>query len=428
MDNSGLRLNLGRIAYLAAIAGLSVAFSFFVSFSSCDDVSLVAPLINFLMFFAWFLPALLFHEAAHAVAALAVGLQVFRITLGMGPILWQGRLGSLDVEFRRVPIYGRAYIGAAEGTQVGRLQAAAVYFSGPALHIVIVLVLAVVVPGGASTLLGEWNCGPIPLGALFLANLVLTLNLIPFRTWKGFLGYSDGYRLMRLIRDPEPELSGLRSARFLLAIQDHVNSGQIDEAHAVAGEGLEKLPGNFWLALTQAELAIGQEEFTSARESLLGLLRLEENDAPRKALLWNLLAYATVLSGQRELLEEAERFTNQATKIARIPSFVGTQGAFLIRQGMSEAGAGNLAGKAREKVVKGIELLEWAFRKGETPRTRAADAGWIALGHAYLGLDATAQKWIDKGGALCPNLLELRLAEEAMVSDDRALPADDLHL
>jgi membrane-associated protease RseP (regulator of RpoE activity) len=51
--------------------------------------------------------ALLFvHEGGHVVAARQLGLEVARMTVGAGPVVWRGHLGTMDVVLRALPVVG----------------------------------------------------------------------------------------------------------------------------------------------------------------------------------------------------------------------------------------------------------------------------------------------------------------------------------
>src|ERR1044071_9164234 len=64
---------------------------------------------------AWL--ALLVHELGHALMARLLGVRVWSIALGRGPVLWQGKLGHTRVRVALFPIHGevRLYDGDAAG-------------------------------------------------------------------------------------------------------------------------------------------------------------------------------------------------------------------------------------------------------------------------------------------------------------------------
>jgi membrane-associated protease RseP (regulator of RpoE activity) len=50
--------------------------------------------------------ALLFHELGHAAAAQAVGVRVWGIRLGVGPVIWRGTSGGRQIQIAALPFLG----------------------------------------------------------------------------------------------------------------------------------------------------------------------------------------------------------------------------------------------------------------------------------------------------------------------------------
>ena len=57
---------------------------------------------------------LLVHEAGHAVGARRQGLEVRRLTAGVGPVMWRGSYGNTDVLIRLVPLAGVTTLGGSD--------------------------------------------------------------------------------------------------------------------------------------------------------------------------------------------------------------------------------------------------------------------------------------------------------------------------
>lgn len=49
---------------------------------------------------------LLVHEAGHAYVGWRQGMEVRRVTVGVGPVLWRGRIGETEAVLRLVPVIG----------------------------------------------------------------------------------------------------------------------------------------------------------------------------------------------------------------------------------------------------------------------------------------------------------------------------------
>jgi membrane-associated protease RseP (regulator of RpoE activity) len=130
---------------------------------------------------------LLIHEGGHAVVGVRQGLVVQRVTVGAGPILWQGTRGDTEVVLRLVPLVGAtrladpAGVGAVPG---GHLitdwhtwrQEAATLAGGIVATFVLALLLAGLVAARERRTKERWVFGRI----LVADALVLTVfNFLP---------------------------------------------------------------------------------------------------------------------------------------------------------------------------------------------------------------------------------------------------------
>jgi hypothetical protein len=143
--------------------------------------------------------ALVLHELAHALTARLLGIRVWGITLGRGPVLWEGRLGECHVRIALLPLHGevRLYDGDAELLGYRNLQASAwgfVWLAGSSWRAPVITAAGSVANLlGAKAVLLYWATVPRllpPLFALsaciFIVNLVMFLNLAPIRGLDGW--------------------------------------------------------------------------------------------------------------------------------------------------------------------------------------------------------------------------------------------------
>lgn len=72
-------------------------------FSRAGVVSLARRFAQFWIVWSFLL---LFHEGGHAVSAWRQGIEVSRVTVGMGPELWRGTHGDTELVLRAVPVAG----------------------------------------------------------------------------------------------------------------------------------------------------------------------------------------------------------------------------------------------------------------------------------------------------------------------------------
>ena len=63
--------------------------------------------------------ALLFHESGHVLAAMLVGVRIWGIRLGMGPTIWQGRIGGCRVHFAVFPFLGAVQLVDEDANAIG---------------------------------------------------------------------------------------------------------------------------------------------------------------------------------------------------------------------------------------------------------------------------------------------------------------------
>jgi membrane-associated protease RseP (regulator of RpoE activity) len=64
------------------------------------------PVVVILVVFVAAWTALLLHELAHALVARVLGVRVWSITLGRGPLVWQDRVGGVRVRIGLLPLHG----------------------------------------------------------------------------------------------------------------------------------------------------------------------------------------------------------------------------------------------------------------------------------------------------------------------------------
>ena len=130
------------------------------------------------------------HEAGHAVAARRAGVTTKAVRIGIGPVLVRFVVGRTAVQLHAVPVTGRTT--HAGSTTLTTRQRMVIVGSGPAMHVVLLLVALPLL------LLGPWvAAGATGFIALNLALLGPNLRVRP-PTGDG-LG-NDGWQLQQLRR------------------------------------------------------------------------------------------------------------------------------------------------------------------------------------------------------------------------------------
>ena len=326
---------------------------------------------------AWYLLGLLAgypvglvaHEAAHAAAALALGLRLWSVQLGVGRSWLRAVVVGVRVVLRRWPIAGCVVVEPGAG-RLGAARQFLLIAAGPAANAGLLAAAWTGVAGGASDF----------LSGLGIAQLVFLLgSLWPSARGDG-AAPSDGLSLLGLLAD--------RGAGHRAVAATHgclVRAAELD-ARGRTAEGLAALaaaPGSGDLLEAQRIallLKLGRmEEAWAAGRGALAEAEEAPDEAPMvplaRALLLNNTAYAALLTTDRGRLEEADALCREAVaKAPGVPAFRHTRGALDVAAGDTEAGR------------RGFDLLAAEDEDGE----HAADlAAWRAAA-AWLEGDAAS--------------------------------------
>jgi membrane-associated protease RseP (regulator of RpoE activity) len=148
---------------------------------------------------AWI--ALLVHELGHAIGASATGVRLWGIRLGTGPVVYEGRIGTLECRIAWLPFGGTILLLDEDAHEIGyrdvyqrywrftwvpgAWRAPLISAAGPVTSLVVAAVFAtayaVLSPTGHPGDVLRWSV---------LANLGGWLNLLP-------VGPSDGLHVLR---------------------------------------------------------------------------------------------------------------------------------------------------------------------------------------------------------------------------------------
>jgi membrane-associated protease RseP (regulator of RpoE activity) len=154
--------------------------------------------VLFLVFAAAWL-ALLAHELGHALMARLLGVRVWSISLGRGPVLWEGGIGHCRVRVALFPIHGevRLYDGDAAGLGYEEAATGGTRFewrTGQSWRAPLITLAGTL--GNllaAKAVIAFWASGPRPRPpvlmwtmAVFLVNAFMLLNLMPVRGFDGW--------------------------------------------------------------------------------------------------------------------------------------------------------------------------------------------------------------------------------------------------
>ena len=135
---------------------------------------------------------LVVHELGHALMAAALGWHVGRISIGFGPVVWEGHIGKTRVTWRVVPIEGFVLPAPATARFAGA-KSALIYAAGPGAELLVLGVLVYAV--GLDRLLGP-GTDVVTVATKTLAIVIVWgagFNLLPFATGGGV---SDGLGIL----------------------------------------------------------------------------------------------------------------------------------------------------------------------------------------------------------------------------------------
>ena len=349
------------------------------------------------------------HELAHALAAVALGLPVYWISIGWyGKPLFKFRLGRCVIEVTRIPLGGLTY-AAHRSPRFIRLKHFLFIAAGPLLHCVLLVVAwRIVVGAEQSQRLPGWM---IWLVVVFgLANAFeIVINLWP-RRFKMPLGElcNDGLAMLTLPFASQAEIDAYPVAYYyyesLARMRQDEHAGSLE----CCLEGLRRYPDNASLRSCHALVLLDHEQCDEAARIFEELRQQPDLPPESDALLLNCIAWADLVSWNPEKLESADKCSAQAIEaLPWVPAIKGTRGSVLLTSG---------------KVDDGIYLLEQAWAENEDPSNQALNAAFLALGAARLGRHEEARNWLRQAGKLDPGCRQLdRIRHEL---DERIEPEE----
>jgi membrane-associated protease RseP (regulator of RpoE activity) len=163
--------------------------------------------------------ALVIHEASHALAAWLVGVRVWGIRLGVGPVIWRGEIAGCRVQLACLPLLGAIQLHDADARAIGYrdIYTPSWRFEwGPEAWRAPIISAA----GGLGNLLGvlllvtAWDLAGRPGLGTLPGNLLLCGMLANFAGYLNLLPYfrSDGAHLLAHVRAARTKLNPALSA------------------------------------------------------------------------------------------------------------------------------------------------------------------------------------------------------------------------
>jgi hypothetical protein len=388
--------------------------------ASANDVPVTRwAIVNCLFYPVVAFVSIALHEAGHALVALAVGLRVPRVEIGLGRRVGRFRWQRVAILLNAFPSIGKTYVGADEGGRRGlRARLWLTIAAGP-LVTAGILALALAWP---KRLPLEVVTFPIVQVAgrfagrelLAFANLwMLALNLLPFPFIRAAgLFYNDGALLLALPFRSDRMLREVLVAAAVLEAEDKREHGDFDGAEKQLEEALGRVPGSWSIRSSLAVVFLSRRKYADARVIFEELMREEPPSRSMRLVIENNLAWTYFLMRSEELKSEADRLAAGVhKKLRRAGWAMGTRGAVLLWKG---------------ELLDAKILLERAYGTNSAPESRAFNACCLAMTMARLDRIKEARVWLDRARAnhaTCPLLDEAEAATRAGPSFTRVDPA-----
>jgi tetratricopeptide (TPR) repeat protein len=358
-------------------------------------------LLTFFLFHVFGILATVPHELGHALAARACGMHVFQVAVGVGKKLFECRIFGVLVEFRTIP-YGGVTLALTPSREHFRSREIIYALAGPVANLLVaLLVLAVVGWDRVADFRPHQKISPWTL--LFASNaLVFITNLIP-RSFSSATGHmiSDGGHIVRAFVMKQEHVEQLRQAFYAAHTDAARQRGDMRSAAAWTERGLRDYPEDRSLLLHHGVSLIEAQKFDQARALFQKLLHdCDADDLAVRALLMNDIACVDALMGGRELLDEADEYSDYALKVLPWMAGVkGTRGTVLVERG---------------NLLEAIPLLEASLREAEEPWGRAQSACFLAIAEARRSHPEKAIEYLDLARKLHRDCFLIPRAERSM--------------
>ena len=312
------------------------------------------------------------HEASHSLVAQLAGLRVYRVAIGSGQTLCEFPLGKIKIEFNRRWAGGGTSLGTPRG-YASRLGIWLMVAAGPGFHLFILTLLHLAY---AKTNLSETLQAHTYLNIIF--NVIywrnwldLAINLWPFTYRINTIEYkTDGYQLWRIPFYTQKDFDDYRQSALVLEWLEPFKANHIKQALTLIRQGRDEFPEAAVFTLAEAATLLHLGKYDEARALTNAALQGEGIKKHEAFLHWayNDLAYAAALLNRPELFEEANEYSLKALKNPIEPgAAMGTRGSVLLRL---------------QKVSEGMEMLTASIAQATSPRDRAENTCWLAIGYA----------------------------------------------
>ena len=365
-------------------------------------------LLNLFLFQLFLILSIIPHELGHALAAKCLGWRVFRIFLGYGPSVAKRRLFGFETELRAIPVGGLVLTTPRTFEHLFR-KYLAIILAGPCVNLALAAAALPLLEPDQFWSLAGIDTHLLPLRMFLFSNFAVLLESLWPHLIATPLGKipSDGKQLLQILRRKKEHAAEIHALCFALEGAECHQQGKYAEAESWFQRGLKLYPQNVHLLTWRGNNLLDLRRFSDARESYLKILPLVENQAISRAILLNNIAFTNTLIGGTNLLEEADRFSNEAmTVLSWMPPVRGTRGTVLAVLG---------------KTDEAVPLLSEAMQANDTAHGKALNACLLAIVEARRGKLPASRTYLDEARKLDPNCFLLNRAEESLATAERSV-------
>jgi hypothetical protein len=293
------------------------------------------------------------HESAHFVVGRLVGLKVWRLTIGHGPVVFDHDFASFRLTLMASPYSGAVYplLFAAELTST-RWKRFVMIAAGPMSNALLLIISVFLASGVHDT----QNAGAtsFPYEMLLANGYLLIFSLLPYRTQiNGGPTMTDGLQMFRLL------FFGAADTRRMIASETSTRSGS---------------PGPSWKWIVNQ---IDPGQLLASYRKMLS----DPNLSPEQRLhALDLFATTVLMYGANEFLEEADRYSLELLN-GRPDAWTvkGTRGSILVEKGDLDGG---------------IAMLTQVMDNDPSAFDRAIASAYLALAEWKKNDRDTALNWL----------------------------------
>ena len=310
------------------------------------------------------------HELGHAIVGKLVGMRIFRISVGLGNVLFKKSILGTIWELKAFPLFGYV-IAFNKSTRWFRLKRSLMVAGGVFANIATLLIIYALAPDGFSV----WDVtnSVSPLAVIIVLNWLAVLgSLWPYK-FNSVIGetYSDGLNFFKTLFIKKAKIDDLISCYYSSMGMYWKEEGDYEKSKKWYEDGLLKFPDNYFCKNDLGVLCIKIGEFERAKELFYELHDENHDDKQIELLVKNNLAYVYSLIGDEDELDTADKLSAEVYENhSWNPTYKSTRGIVNIQNG---------------RIDEGLEFLNEVLEIVPTPLDTVTNICHIAIGEFRRG-------------------------------------------